>query len=158
MKDVSCHQKNSMVIALISSSEDRFIESQCTWSNNMFFYCLNDLKEMVMKKEDQSYTIWIEAEEWAPGTWTPKDDNTDVIVTYQDGRRWVASFFSYQNIAALTEKNKRTGECLSGAYFWASGMLLIDFVSRQSIEEVVDHLMKEGDFEAIFTYISPEDK
>ena len=50
-----------------------------------------------MKKDDQSYTIWIEAEEWAPGEWTPEDDNTDVMVTWEDGRRWVASFFSYKN-------------------------------------------------------------
>ncbi|GCE20897.1 hypothetical protein [Dictyobacter kobayashii] len=113
---------------------------------------------MAVKKEQQGYTIWIEAEEWAPGEWTPEDDNTDVIVTYQDGRRWVATFFTYQNIATLTEKNKKTGECFSGAYFWASDMVLIDVVSRQRIEEVIDYLIKENEFECTFTLILPEDE
>ncbi len=106
-----------------------------------------------MKKDDQSYLIWIEAEEWASGSWTPDNANTDVIVTWADGSRWVASFFSYKNIQTLTQKNKRTGECLSGAYFWSSNMFLIDEVSRQRIEEVIAQLLKENDFEAIFTQL-----
>jgi hypothetical protein len=109
-----------------------------------------------MKKDDQSYTIWIEAEAWAPGAWTPEDDNTDVIVTWKDGRRWGASFFSYKHIQTLTEKNKQTGECFSGAYFWASNILLIDRVSRQRIEEVINHLIKEDEFEVIFTPLPSE--
>jgi hypothetical protein len=42
------------------------------------------------------YRVWIEAEGWASGAWTPEDDNTDVIVTFDDGEAWVATFFSYQ--------------------------------------------------------------
>jgi hypothetical protein len=99
----------------------------------------------------QSYTVWIEAEEWEPGHWNPSDDNTDVIVTFAGGSRWVASFFSYANIAALTAKNRETGECLSGKFFWASDMLLVDEVSRERIEEVIGHLLKECKFERIFT-------
>lgn len=109
-----------------------------------------------MTKEQQNYIIWIEAEEWASGSWTPDDDNTDVIVTWANGSRWVASFFSYKNIQTLTQKNKRSGECLSGAYFWASDMILIDEVSRQRIEEVIDHLIRENDFETVFTQLPPE--
>jgi hypothetical protein len=110
-----------------------------------------------MKKINQSYTIWIEAEEWAPGEWRPEDSNTDAIVTWEDGSRWVASFFSYKNIQTLTKKNKRTGECLSGAYFWSSDMILIDQVSRQRIEEVIDHLLNEGEFEVVFTRLPSEE-
>jgi hypothetical protein len=57
----------------------------------------------------------------------------------------------------LTQKNKRTGECLAGAYFWSSDMLLIDEVSRQRIEEVIAQLLKENDFEVIFTRLPPEE-
>ncbi|GCE28341.1 hypothetical protein KDA_38250 [Dictyobacter alpinus] len=111
---------------------------------------------MAINKEQQCYTIWIEAEEWSPGTWKPEDDNTDIIVTYQDGRRWVATFLTYQNIATLTEKNKKTGECFSGAYFWASDMVLIDVVTRQRIEEVIDYLIKVNEFETTFTQLPPK--
>jgi hypothetical protein len=54
-------------------------------------------------------------------------------------------------------KNSRTGECLAGAYFWASDMMLIDEVSRSRIEEVVQHLIQEGEFEAVFTRLPPGD-
>jgi hypothetical protein len=105
----------------------------------------------------QGYTLWIEAEEWAPGEWTPADDNTDVYVTFADGSRWVATFLSYANIQTLTTKNRQTGECLAGAYFWASDMILIDEVSRPRIAEVIQHLIQAGEFEAIFTRGSPVD-
>ncbi len=109
-----------------------------------------------MKKDNQNYIIWIEAEEWASG-WKPDDANSDVIVTWADGRRWVASFISYKNVQTLTQKNKSTGECLSGAYFWASDMLLIDTVSRQRIEEVIDHLIRENEFETVFIELPREE-
>ncbi len=104
-----------------------------------------------LKKEQQQYTIWIEAEQWVPGSWNPEDDNTDVIVTWEDGSRWVATFFAYQNVQTLSEKNRRTGESLSGAYFWASDMILADKVSRQRIEQIIEELIKTGEFETIFT-------
>ncbi len=90
-------------------------------------------------------------EQWVPGSWNPEDDNTDVIVTWEDGSRWVATFFAYQNVQTLSEKNRRTGESLSGAYFWASDMILADKVSRQRIEQIIEELIKTGEFETIFT-------
>ncbi|MBN1512620.1 MAG: hypothetical protein JXB13_11455 [Phycisphaerae bacterium] len=97
-------------------------------------------------------SMWIEAEEWAPGQWTPSDDNTDVVVTLDDDSKWVASFFSYRNISSLVEKDRRTGECLSGRYFWASDMILVDEVSRKRIEEVTAYLVEQRywEFTAIF--------
>jgi hypothetical protein len=106
-----------------------------------------------MKEEQQIHTIWIEAEEWAPGEWNPQDDNTDVIVTLEDGSRWVATFFTYRNVQTLTDKNKTTGECLAGTYFWSSNMILIDEVSRQRIEEVIGELLKEKTFETVFSHL-----
>jgi len=55
-----------------------------------------------------------------------------------------------KNIQTLAEKNRQTGECLNGKYFWGSGMLLVDECSRSRVEEVIEHLIKEGDFERIF--------
>lgn len=91
--------------------------------------------------------IWIEAEEWASGEWNPGDGNTDVKVTLGDGSTWVATFLSYKNISSLVEKNRKTGECLSGRYFWASNMILADRVSRERIEEIVTYLVKHEPLE-----------
>ena len=98
----------------------------------------------------KKYSIWIEAEAWAAGEWTPRDDNTDVIVTFEDGARWVASFFAYQYILSLAEKNRQTGECLGGKYFVATDIILVDEVTRQRIEEVVADLIRCGDFDKHF--------
>lgn len=99
----------------------------------------------------RGYSLWLEAEVWAPGAWIPADTNSDAIVTFANGTRWVASFFSYANIASLVEQNRRTGGCLRGRYFRASDMILVDEVSRQRIEEVVEHLISADEFERVFT-------
>ncbi|QUL52688.1 hypothetical protein KDC22_19855 [Paenibacillus tritici] len=96
------------------------------------------------------YSIWIEAEQWAEGEWSIYDDNTDAIITFEDGSRWGASFFTYKNIQKLVAKNQQTGEYLQGKYFWGSDMVLVDECSRKRIEEVVEHLIRIGDFETIF--------
>jgi hypothetical protein len=103
------------------------------------------------------YTLWIEAEVWGPGQWNPVDDNTDVIVTFDDRSRWVTTFFSYANIATLVTNYRRSGESLGGKYFWSSDMILVDEVSRKRIEEVVAHLLHEGNFKRIFTRLDDAD-
>lgn len=101
------------------------------------------------------YSLWIEAEHWAEGEWNIYDDNTDAIVTFEDGSRWVASFFTYKNIQSLANKNQQTGEYLQGKYFWGSDMVLVDECSRKRIEEVVEHLIFKGGFEVIFELVNP---
>jgi hypothetical protein len=103
---------------------------------------------------NNQYKIWIEAEHWAVGEWDINNDNTDVIVEFDNGTRWIASFFTYNNISKLIEKNRKTGECLNGKYFWASDMILVDEVSRERIEEIIRHLISEDEFESIFTNCS----
>lgn len=103
-----------------------------------------------MSHENPNYSVWIEAESWAPGEWTPDDDSTDVIVTWKDGGRWIATFISYQHVKTLTEKNRRSGENIAGTYLWIRDMILIDETSRQRIEEVVNDLINTGDFELVF--------
>jgi hypothetical protein len=105
----------------------------------------------------QTYELWIEAEIWNPKDWNPIDDNSDVVVTFVDGTRWVASFYTYANIATLAAKNRQTGECLHGAYLWGSDMILIAELSRPQIEQVVAHLRDEGLFELVFARIEADD-
>jgi len=102
--------------------------------------------------------VWIEAETWAPGEWTPTDDNTDVVVTLDDGTKWAATFFSYVNLVSMVEKNGGTGECLGGKYFWASDMVFADEVSRIRIVEITTHLLEQEpwEFESIFRKIENE--
>jgi hypothetical protein len=99
--------------------------------------------------------IWIESEEKGVITkGTPEfDDNSDVIVTMKSGKRFIATFYTYQNIKSLKKKNFDSGECLSGKYFWASDMILIDVLNRAEIETVVLHLLQMEQFRSIFRLI-----
>jgi hypothetical protein len=72
------------------------------------------------------------------------------MVTFENGERWVATFFSYQNILSLREKNRETGECLGGKYFCATDMILVDEVSRKRIEEVVSEMLGLKEFATYF--------
>ena len=98
----------------------------------------------------EDYSIWIEAEHWSPDQWVPRNTNSDVVVTRAGGSVWTATFFSYDNIAALRLKNQETGECLNGRYLWATNMVLVDEVTRPRVEEVVADLLANGEFESAF--------
>ncbi|MEC0270460.1 hypothetical protein [Paenibacillus anseongense] len=101
--------------------------------------------------------VWIEAEKWPEGTWDCKDGNTDVIVVFPDRTKWIASIFTYKNIETLRQKNIQTGECMNGSYFWSSEMVIIDVISRQNIEQLIDYLIKHVNFQSIFKQYSDVD-
>jgi hypothetical protein len=98
----------------------------------------------------ENYYLWIEAEQWTPGEWDPFDCNSDVMVSFEKDGEWVATFFTYNNLLTLAKKNESTGECLNGKYFWATDMILVDELSRDRVEEVVSHLISQGEFENVF--------
>ena len=103
----------------------------------------------------QPFLLWIEAEEWAPGRWTPSDDVTDVIVTLADGSRWIASFCAFDHLATLRANCAESGENLGGRYLWASDLVLVDDTSRSSIEAVVRDLLANDELQSAF---SPADE
>jgi hypothetical protein len=99
--------------------------------------------------------IWIESEENGPihGGISETNDNSDVIVTFENGERYVATFFTYQNIDWLRQKNRKTGECLNGKYFFATDLILIDKLNREEVINVINHLIKEDEFFTSFDKI-----
>ena len=103
--------------------------------------------------------IWIASEVHGPviGGTAEINDNTDVIVTFNDNTRFIATFFTYENIEHLRQKNKRTGECLNGRYFWASDMIIVDRINKKEVEEIIDSLIEDDYFTLIFDKISDAD-
>ena len=99
--------------------------------------------------------IEIESEKNGPiiGGELPSNDNTDVVVKLEDGKKYWATFFTYQNIEFLTKKNREYGENLSGKYFWSRNMILIDEINRNLIEEVVEEMLNESCFDSAFEEI-----
>jgi hypothetical protein len=72
-----------------------------------------------------------------------KNDNVDVEVRFKNGELYTASFFTIENIASLFEKNKGTGECLSGLYFSSSDMVIVKIITFENIVNIVNGLIKE---------------
>lgn len=54
------------------------------------------------------------------------NDNVDVEVFLDNGKRYSATFFTIQNIISILSKYKETKECCNGLYFWASDMIIVE--------------------------------
>lgn len=83
------------------------------------------------------------------------DDNVDVEVAFDDGSRYMATFFTLQNIQKVMDSYEQNGECMKGFYFWASDMILVRRLSRENIAKVVAELIGKGEFENAFSQASP---
>lgn len=129
-------------------TDSEYLEKEKSWITSWSKKINESRFEGEVDMRGESYSIWIESETCQPND--IKDDNTDVIVEFCDGTRFFATFFTYDNINSLVNKNRKTGENLSGKYFWSSDMILVDEVSRERIEEVVNHLIQTNEFIEIF--------
>jgi hypothetical protein len=91
------------------------------------------------------------------------NDNVDVQVTFPNGERFSAVFFTLRNIEALMKHYKKTGECAGGLYFGASDMIIVESLTEKTICKTIDHLLAEDEFGYIFSKnedpkdISPEE-
>jgi hypothetical protein len=106
---------------------------------------------------EQSFDLWIEAEEWPADEWTPADAVTDVVLTLSDGTRWVATFCAFAHLDTLRAACRATGENLSGKYLWASDLILVDDTSRESVRTVVADLVAAGDVPSAFSELTDPD-
>jgi hypothetical protein len=82
-----------------------------------------------------------------PGSpkWDPRNDNLDVEVRFADGRRYSATFFTLSNVETLLRRYARSGECANGLYLWASDMILVETLTLDVIERVVQDLIASGE-------------
>ena len=83
----------------------------------------------------------------------PLDDNVDVFVRLSDGKNYVATFFTIDNIRSLMERYSKTGECLEGHYFWASDMIIVSDLTQNSIAETIEDLLRTDRFHKAFCLV-----
>lgn len=82
------------------------------------------------------------------------DDNVDVEVRFVDGKCYVATFYTIENINSLFKKNMKTGECLNGLYFWGADMVIVKELTDENIKKTVDDIIKNKEIEESFLKIS----
>jgi len=102
------------------------------------------VKEIVIESESKGLII---------GGHEKTNDNSDIDVIMEDGTAYYATAFTFDNINYLRNRYHETGECLGGSYFWAKNMLLVNRIDRAEIEQTIDYLIQEGEFESVFTKI-----
>lgn len=94
----------------------------------------------IYEKDFGDYKIWIGPRVEI----NPDQDSIDVIVTMKDGYRYIPTFFTLQEIAAIMKHHKETGEDGAGKYFWAVDWVVIDQVTHANIEHVIAAMVKNG--------------
>ncbi len=145
-----------MVNASVCGTEDRRFESDYPPSSEtVLMYQGGFLVYIRVGGSDgmKIQNIWFEFEEWANG-YNETDENSDVHFELEDGSKWCASFFTYQNLLSLARKNQQTGEHLSGQYFYTDKPIFIAKMEKELIISVLsDIIQHEQDLSSIFTKI-----
>lgn len=77
-------------------------------------------------------------------------EHTEVIVQFRNGDVYVAPFFPFRSLERLRQEQQVAGEQLDGKYVWVERMVLVEHCRPELIEQVVEDLMREGDFFTAF--------
>ena len=80
-------------------------------------------------------------------TWDNQDDNVDVEIIVHSSTCYSATFFTVKNITSLFDKNRITGECVSGTYLWAANMILVKDLEIDTIRVTISDLLTSGEIE-----------
>jgi hypothetical protein len=93
---------------------------------------------------EPDYEIWI-----LRGTrgLNPDNDNVDVEVRLSSEERYLATFFTLQNIRHLMRKWRGTDECKGGLYFWCPDMIIVEKLTEETVRETISHLVSTGEIE-----------
>ena len=83
----------------------------------------------------------------------PDTGNTDVIIQGNNGEKYIASFFAYNNIHVKAIENKIQQEFLKGQYFWVENMVLVKSCKKEVIQKVVEEMIDEGEFLKAFQLV-----
>ena len=79
-----------------------------------------------------------------------EDLNTDVIVQFENGDRYVATFFSWKNLENMIKELEPTEEYRSGRFYKVLNMVLVRDFGEGNIRPVIDAMLAEGDFQLVF--------
>lgn len=79
-----------------------------------------------------------------------RNDNVDVIVEFETGECYAATFFTLNNIRNIMDRYSASRECLGGLYFWSSSMIVVRDLERATIEATIRDLVSSGEFFSVF--------
>ena len=96
--------------------------------------------------------IMFEFDNWREGH-DELDENADVIFKLSDGSTYCGTLFTYQNLLTLAKRNRVSGECLFGKYFYCDKPVFIEKMEKQTIISVIKDIIERGEVDLAFTRI-----
>jgi hypothetical protein len=100
-----------------------------------------------------SYTIVVFS---IPEALDPDNCNVDVEVQFVSGERYVATLFTIENIETLMSRCKTSGECNAGSYFWAADMVIIEKMTLEAIQELIEYLIDDNELSLVFSQVKDD--
>jgi len=79
-----------------------------------------------------------------------EDLNTDVIVQFDNGDKYVATFFSQKNLENMIKELQQIDEYRTGNFYKVLNMVLVRDFGEGDIRPVIDEMLAEGDFQLVF--------
>jgi hypothetical protein len=79
--------------------------------------------------------------------------STDVVVEFEDGEKYIATFYSCSSLEAMIKEDKLTREFHSGEYYKVLNMIVVKDFNEGNIIPVVERMIAEGDFQVVFNKI-----
>jgi len=76
--------------------------------------------------------------------------SSDVIVTFDNGDQYVATFHSYRSLEALIEELNNLREGLNGQFYKILDMVLVKDFNHGDLRPIIESMVAEGDFQLIF--------
>src|SRR5687768_886612 len=76
--------------------------------------------------------------------------NSDVIVEFEDGNKYAATFFTSRNLERMIKDLEQSDEFVSGQFYKLLNIVLVKDFNNGDLTPVVDEMIAEGDFQLIF--------
>lgn len=76
----------------------------------------------------------------------PDEGFADVVVHLDNGRQYIAAFFTYAYVEGLRQTRGLNNTSRRPLYFWRKNMVLVEECGLESVRKVVQSLIDEGEF------------
>lgn len=86
----------------------------------------------------------------------PDNDSNDLLVNMADGRHYSATLFTLSYIQNNMDKHLKSGDSVSGNYFWTTDLLIMRCITEQEIIQMVEALINNGDIDTAMMQFDDE--
>ena len=103
------------------------------------------LEDEVLKGYDFKL-VWDGAEPY-----NPENAAIDVRLRTTEGREYTANIVTPKFIEGMFEKNKKTGECATGAYFAMPDMIIVNKINNDNVRRTIEDMIVNKEINKYFS-------